>query len=215
VPFIAGAVAGVVVARVAPTPHFESAPLWGFACGLATGLSAGLLAALAGGPLGGARLSAVGPAAWEVALSVTLEVGVAAGISAGLANWWSRYHSDRSAPAPVRMASEVLAKAASRIKPPSGGLPGHWMDATEADTRPIPAIRADWTDEHTTSGPAPRVPRPARPLSTAPPSPPEGGAEQPGTPPRGVSSRRDIVDETDDRGGHVIYVDPYAWDRDS
>jgi hypothetical protein len=44
-----------------------------------------------------------------------------------------------------------------------------------------------------------------------------GGADRT-TPDRGRSrraaERRDIVDETDDRDGHVIYVDPYAWDRD-
>ncbi|MEO3808847.1 DUF6350 family protein [Sphaerisporangium sp. B11E5] len=192
VPFVAGIAAGVMVARMAPTPQFESAPLWGFGCGLATGLSAGLLAALAGGPLGGARLSSVGPSAFEVALSVTLEVGVAAGISAGLVNWWSMFRGARTAPAPVRVADEVLSKVTAKIKP-SANLPGHWMDATEADTQPLPAIRADWSDEHTPFGV--EIPRPARPLSTAPP-------------------RGDIVDETDDRGGHVIYVDPYAWDRE-
>ncbi|MBB4706034.1 cell division protein PerM [Sphaerisporangium siamense] len=189
VPFLAGAVAGVVMARIAPTPQLESAPLWGFACGLATGLSAGLLAALAGGPLGGARLSAVGPSAWEVALSATLEVGVASGISAGLTNWWLTYHRGLE-PVPVRKAGEVIAKVASvasRVRPAAPEPSGHWMDATEADTAPIPAIRADWTDEH--------------------------GATT--TPAAGRTQRRDIVDESDDRGGHVIYVDPYAWDRDA
>ncbi|MEV6986566.1 DUF6350 family protein [Sphaerisporangium sp. NPDC051017] len=198
VPFLAGAVAGVVVARVAPTPQLESAPLWGFVCGLATGLSAALLAALAGGPLGGARLSAVGPSAWEVALSVALEVGVAAGISAGLTNWWLMYHAARAEPAPVRRAGEAIAKVASvaargrPAAPPAPEPSGHWMDATECDTGPIPVIRADWSDEHGSATTAP---------STSP---------RAKTPP----PRRDIVDESDDRGGHVIYVDPYAWDRD-
>ncbi|MDH2423891.1 DUF6350 family protein [Sphaerisporangium sp. TRM90804] len=208
-PFLAGAIAGVVVARVAPTPQFESAPLWGFVCGLATGLSAGLLAALASGPLGGARLSAVGPSAWEVALSVALEVGVAAGISAGLANWWLMYRGAR-APAPVWRAGEAIVKAAAKVKPaaaPAGGLPGHWMDATEADTQPIPVVRADWSDEHAsaveTFDPAPGPRRAAASRAAA------GRAGAPG-----AGTRRDIVDETDDRGGHVIYVDPYAWDRD-
>ncbi|RCG24486.1 hypothetical protein DQ384_33125 [Sphaerisporangium album] len=198
VPFIAGAVAGVVVARVAPTPQLESAPLWGFVCGLATGLSAGLLAALAGGPLGGARLSEVGPSAWEVALSVALEVGVAAGISAGLTNWWLMYHAARAEPTPVRRAGEAIAKVASVASrarlaaPPAPEPSGHWMDATECDTGPIPVIRADWTDEHASAAAEPSTPARAK---TRPP-------------------RRDIVDESDDRGGHVIYVDPYAWDRD-
>ncbi|MEU8269101.1 DUF6350 family protein [Sphaerisporangium sp. NPDC049002] len=233
IPFLAGAVAGVVVARIAPTPHFESAPLWGFVCGLATGLSAGMLAALAGGPLGGARLSAVGPSAWEVALSVALEVGVAAGISAGLANWWLMFHGARvPAPAPVRKAGDAIVKVASKVKPATppaaDRLPGHWMDATEADTQPIPVIRADWADEHasaaaetfepvpgktpagkglvTGKGPAKKGPAGTRPAAAKGRA--DGKREEPRPP------RRDIVDESDDRGGHIIYVDPYAWDRD-
>ncbi|MEV7967250.1 DUF6350 family protein [Sphaerisporangium sp. NPDC088356] len=233
IPFLAGAVAGVVVARIAPTPHFESAPLWGFVCGLATGLSAGTLAALAGGPLGGARLSAVGPSAWEVALSVALEVGVAAGISAGLANWWLIFHGARvPAPAPVRKAGDAIVKVASKVKlatpPATSRLPGHWMDATEADTQPIPVIRADWADEHasaaaetfepipgkapagkglvTGKGPAKKGPPGTRPAAAKGKA--DGKREEPRPP------RRDIVDESDDRGGHIIYVDPYAWDRD-
>ncbi|WP_417765081.1 DUF6350 family protein [Sphaerisporangium dianthi] len=232
VPFIAGAVAGVMVARISPTPHFESAPLWGFVCGLGAGLSAGLLAALAGGPLGGARLSAVGPSAWEVALSVTLEVGVAAGISAGLANWWLVFHGARVEAAPVRRAGDAIAKVAGKVKLAApvvtGELPGHWMDATEADTQPIPVIRADWSDEHASAaaepfdpvlsgGPAAKAPRSGKgatggggPGAGAAASKARGARREEPRPPR-----RDIVDESDDRGGHIIYVDPYAWDRDS
>ncbi len=183
-PFAAGTVAGVVVARIAPTPSLEAAPLWGFVCGLTTGGAAGLLAALSGGPLGGARLSAVGPSPWEVALSVSLEVGVAAGISAGLTNWWLM---SRSPAEPIVAAVGKVAKKVKPVKP----LPGHWMDATEADTMPIPVIRDDWPDEHPEPTPFTRKrSEPVRP------------------------NRDDIIDETDDRGGHVIYVDPYAWDRD-
>ncbi|GAA3841568.1 hypothetical protein GCM10022226_75040 [Sphaerisporangium flaviroseum] len=229
IPFMAGAIAGVVVARIAPTPLFESAPLWGFVCGLVTGLVAGLLAALAGGPLGGARLSAVGPSAWEVALSVALEVGVAAGISAGLANWWLVFHGALIPAAPVRKAGDAIARVASKVKPASPpasrSLPGHWLDATEAVTQPIPVIRADWADEHASAaaetfepviakGPAgkglagkgPKGPSGTRPAAAKGRA--EGKREEPRPP------RRDIVDESDDRGGHIIYVDPYAWDRD-
>ncbi|WP_068921297.1 cell division protein PerM [Planobispora rosea] len=219
VPFVAGAVGGVVLVRVAPSPSYEGAPLWGFACGIATGCVAGLLAALSGGSLGGSRLAAMGPSGWEVMLSVTLETGVAAGISAGLANWWLMFRGQHpavvkaaakvgTATAPVRKAGVKLAKAAGSVASKAGFaeagdsrvLPGHWLDATECDTQPIPVIRDDWEDEHAsaaaeargkTSGKAPR-PRPEEPR-----------------PPR-----RDIVDETDDKGGHVIYLDPYAWDRD-
>jgi hypothetical protein len=224
VPFLAGAVAGVVVIRIAPTPTVEAAPLWGFACGLASGAMAGVLAALSGGPLGGARLSAVGPSPWEVALSVALEVGVAAGISAGLANWW--LISRRPvAPEPVRKAGAAIAKASAPITRAAGpiarmaalvrpasrrakALPGHWMDATEAETQPIPVIADEWTDEHAAAAAetfaavrTKRQEQPERP-------------ERPKAPQRVRPPRKDIVDESDDRGGHVIYLDPYAWDRD-
>ncbi|MGW3362776.1 cell division protein PerM [Streptosporangium canum] len=208
-PFAAGAVAGVLGVRIAPSPSFEGAPLWGFVCGLATGATAGLLAALSGGSLGGTRLSAVGPAAWEVMLSVTLEVGVAAGISAGLANWWLIFRGQNTAvtkaaakvgtaTAPVRKAGAKIAKVAGKVglaEPDSSCmLPGHWLDATECDTQPIPVIRDDWEDEH---------------ASAAAENPPKTRDREPPRPPR-----RDIVDESDDKGGHVIYLDPYAWDRD-
>ncbi|MGV9304665.1 cell division protein PerM [Nonomuraea sp. NPDC003727] len=204
-PFAAGAVAGVVVARIAPSPSYEAAPLWGFVTGVTTGLVAGLLAELSGGSIGGARLAVVGPSAWEVALSVSLEVGVAAGISAGLANWWLLYQGARGK-GPIarkldtaRKAGAAIAKAASKVgfaEPEGRALPGHWMDATEADTQPIPVIRDDWQDEHASAA--------AETLAQAKPR----GPERSGPP------RRDIVDESDDRGGHVIYLDPYAWDRD-
>ncbi|WP_049566657.1 cell division protein PerM [Nonomuraea sp. SBT364] len=203
-PFAAGAVAGVVVARMSPSPAYEAAPLWGFLTGVTSGLVAGLLAALSGGPIGGGRLTAVGPSAWEVALSVALEVGVAAGISAGVTNLLLlnrkvRAPLDRAA-APVRKAGAAIARVAGKVglaEADTRPLPGHWMDATEADTQPIPVIRDDWQDEHASAA--------AETLSQARPRPPMDQA---------VPARQDIVDESDDRGGHVIYVDPYAWDRD-
>ncbi|MGW0802001.1 cell division protein PerM [Nonomuraea sp. NPDC002799] len=205
-PFAAGAVAGVMVARISPSHSYEAAPLWGFLTGISTGLVAGVLAALSGGPIGGGQLAAVGPSPWEVALSVALEVGVAAGISAGvtnllLVNKRARAPLDKAA-APVRKAGAALAKAASRVglaESDPRPLPGHWMDATEADTQEIPVIRDDWQDEHASAE--------AETLAQARPTAPE--PEVTARPPR-----KDIVDESDDRGGHVIYVDPYAWDRD-
>ncbi|MFF4619950.1 cell division protein PerM [Nonomuraea jabiensis] len=203
VPFAAGAVAGVMVARISPSPSYEAAPMWGFLSGVVTGLVAGLLAALSGGPIGGGRLATIGPSPWEVALSVAVEVGVAAGISAGVANLLllnkrARTPLDKAA-APVRKAGAAIAKAASRVglaESDPRPLPGHWMDATEADTQEIPVIRDDWQDEHASAE--------AETLAQARPRLPE-----PDRPPR-----KDIVDESDDRGGHVIYLDPYAWDRD-
>ncbi|WP_240506598.1 DUF6350 family protein [Thermoactinospora rubra] len=192
-PFAAGAVAGVVLVRIAPSPSYEGAPLWGLATGVTTGLAAGALAALSGGPLRGGRLAVVGPSPWEVVLSVALEVGVAAGISAGLANWLLLNRKAGRPPGRVRRVGAaglgVLARMAGKVglaETDSRPLPGHWLDATEADTQPIPVIRDDWMDEHASAA-----------------------AEV-----RAQSRRRDIVDETDDRGGHVIYMDPYAWDRD-
>nr|BFE86416.1 hypothetical protein GCM10020093_090170 [Planobispora longispora] len=173
----------------------------------------------AGGPvrgaLGGARLASMGPAGWEVMLSVTLETGVAAGIAAGLANWWLIFRGQHpavvkaaakvgTATAPVRKAGVKLAKAAGSVASKAGfaepgesrALPGHWLDATECDTQPIPVIRDDWEDEH------------ASVAAEAPGEDSRPRHEEPRPP------RRDIVDETDDKGGHVIYLDPYAWDRD-
>ncbi|QYC38610.1 hypothetical protein Nocox_04915 [Nonomuraea coxensis DSM 45129] len=206
-PFAAGAVAGVFVARISPSPSYEAAPLWGFLTGVSAGVVAGVLAALSGGPIGGGRLATVGPSPWEVALSVALEVGVAAGISAGVTNLLllskrARTPLDKAA-APVRKAGAAIAKAASKVglaEADPRPLPGHWMDATEADTQEIPVIRDDWQDEHATAE--------AETLAQARPRPPEP-APDPSRP-----ARKDIVDEFDDRGGHVIYVDPYAWDRD-
>jgi hypothetical protein len=153
-----------------------------------------------------------------VAFSVMLEVGVAAGISAGVGNWWLMRRSVASGPKP-----KPKAKKAAKPKPKVFGdgearrpLPGHWLDATECDTQPIPVVRDDWTDEHDSAGtfadvapvapaekPPRRIPRALRrrPVEKAPEAAP--------------APRRDIVDENDDRGGHVIYMDPYAWDRDA
>ena len=86
-PYLAGAAGGVLMARSAPTPALEAAPLWGFACGALTGAVIGLLAAFSGGPLGGGQLTEVGPSGWQSGLVAALEVGVAAAIAAGVVNW--------------------------------------------------------------------------------------------------------------------------------
>jgi len=88
VPFLAGAVGGVLTQRSAPDVVSEAAPLWGFVCGVTTGMLCAALAVIAGGPLGGERLSEVGPSAWQVGLVAALEVGVAAAVAAWVANWW-------------------------------------------------------------------------------------------------------------------------------
>jgi len=86
-PYAAGVFGGVLVARAAPTPTAEVAPLWGFASGVVAGCVTGVLAAISGGPLGSERLAAVGPSGWQAAVVATLEVGVSAAIAAGIANW--------------------------------------------------------------------------------------------------------------------------------
>jgi hypothetical protein len=86
-PYLAGAFAGIVTVRIAPTPVIEAAPLWGFAAGTATGALAGLGAAFAGGPLGNGRLASVGPSGFQVGLVAVLEIGITAALAAAAANW--------------------------------------------------------------------------------------------------------------------------------
>lgn len=87
VPYLAGTVGGLLVARVAPTPLLDAAPIRGFWCGALAGGLLGVLATFSGGPLGSDRLTAIGPSAWQVALVGGLEIGVSAAVAAGLANW--------------------------------------------------------------------------------------------------------------------------------
>jgi len=106
VPYLAGAFGGLLMARSAPVLALETAPLWGFACGILTGCVLGALAAFAGGPLGDGRLAAVGPSGWQVGVVASLEVGVAAAVTAGVANWLR-----------LRVATGAAATAAGRHPP--------------------------------------------------------------------------------------------------
>jgi hypothetical protein len=90
VPYLAGAFGGLLMTRAVPVLALETAPLWGFACGVLTGCVLAILAAFAGGPLGSGRLAAVGPSGWQVGVVASLEVGVAAAVTAGAANWLRR-----------------------------------------------------------------------------------------------------------------------------
>jgi len=112
VPYLAGALGGLLMTRAAPAAALETAPLWGFACGALTGCVLGVLAAFAGGPLGDGRLAAVGPSGWQVGAVASLEVGVAAAVTAGIANW-RRQRAARtsagSAAAPPRPRSATMA----------------------------------------------------------------------------------------------------------
>lgn len=87
VPFVAGAVGGVLTMRVLPTAVSEAAPLWGFVCGVLTGVVVAVLTALSGGPLGGGRMAVMGPSPWQIGLLSALEVGISAAIAAWIGNW--------------------------------------------------------------------------------------------------------------------------------
>src|ERR1700722_16752000 len=85
-PYLAGALAGLMTVRIAPTPTLEAAPRWGLLTGSLTAAVIGFAAKLSGGPLGAGRLASVGPAGGEVGLVAVLEIGVTAALVAGAAN---------------------------------------------------------------------------------------------------------------------------------
>jgi len=87
IPYLAGALGGLIVVRLAPQVPVDAAAIWGFCSGTGCGLVLGLLAGFAGGPLGDGRLSAVGPSAWQVAVVGALELGIASAVSAGATSW--------------------------------------------------------------------------------------------------------------------------------
>ncbi len=101
-PYLAGALAGLMTIRIAPTPSLEAAPLWGLLTGTLTAVVIGLAAKLSGGPLGAGRLASVGPTGAEAGVVAALEVGVTAALAAGAANWLIiRYHIRRLPAAPA------------------------------------------------------------------------------------------------------------------
>jgi Family of unknown function (DUF6350) len=116
VPYLAGALGGIVTARITPTPVLEAAPVWGFIAGGAAGAVLGLTAAFSGGPLGDGHLAVVGPSGWQVTLVAVLEIGVTAALTAAAANW-------------------LILRRAGRRR--SAGLPVP-ADDDDADTGPIP-----------------------------------------------------------------------------
>lgn len=144
-PYAAGIVGGILVARAAPSPAVEVVPLWGFACGVATGCVIGVLAAFSGGPLGSGRLATVGPSGWQAALVAVLEVGVSAAIAAGLANWRR-----------VRRDSALAAERASRLASPRGRPPASQDSSDDAGHR----IYLDPGADEAGDGPPADRPRP-------------------------------------------------------
>jgi hypothetical protein len=121
VPYLAGAFGGLLMARSAPVLALETAPLWGFACGVLAGCALGAAAAVAGGPLGDGRLTAVGPSGWQVGVVAALEVGVAAAVTAGVVNW--RRLRATARPVPARQDEPAPLEAAA--------LPGRGQGAAD------------------------------------------------------------------------------------
>jgi len=127
-PYLAGALAGLMTVRIAPTPLLEAAPLWGLLTGVGTAVVIGFAAKFSGGPLGAGRLVVVGPAGGEIGLVAVLEIGVTAALVAGAANWLIPRGPIRrlaaAAPAPER--------AGSPLDRGSGPLPKLVVDETDS-----------------------------------------------------------------------------------
>jgi Family of unknown function (DUF6350) len=130
-PYLAGALAGLMTVRIAPTPSLEAAPLWGLVTGTLTAVVIGLCAKFSGGPLGAGRLASVGPAGGEVGLVAVLEVGVTAALVAGAANWLIIRHH-------IRRLNAAQASESGNIR----------MSGPQARlSAPQPALIVDETDD--------------------------------------------------------------------
>jgi hypothetical protein len=130
-PYLAGALAGLMTVRIAPTPWLEAAPLWGLVTGTLTAVVIGFGAKFSGGPLGAGRLASVGPAGGEVGLVAVLEVGVTAALVAGAANWLIiRHHIRRMRQAQAQESGNI------RMSGPQARISG-----------PLPALIVDETDD--------------------------------------------------------------------
>jgi hypothetical protein len=144
-PYLAGALAGLMTVRIAPTPVLEAAPLWGLLTGSLAGLVIGFGAKFSGGPLGSGRLAAVGPASAEVGLVAVLEVGVTAALVAGAANWLIlRHHIRRLAAASAadpELAEHLAAGAGGAV--PAAATHGRQVRGTG----PLPVLVVDETED--------------------------------------------------------------------
>jgi hypothetical protein len=138
-PYLAGALAGLMTVRIAPTPSLEAAPLWGLVAGSLTAVVIGFGAKFAGGSLGAGRLASVGPAGGEVGLVAVLEVGVTAALVAGAANWLIiRHHIRRLA------AAQAEGSGSIRLSGPQVQLSG---SLRARGSGPLPALIVDETDD--------------------------------------------------------------------
>ena len=135
-PYLAGALAGLMTVRIAPTPSLEAAPLWGLLTGSLTASLIGVAAAFSGGPLGAGQLASVGPSAAEVGLVAILEVGVTSALVAGAANWLIIRHHIRRLTAQAAESGDAATAIAPR--------PGDPRDRVSA---PQPALIIDESDD--------------------------------------------------------------------
>jgi hypothetical protein len=134
-PYLAGALAGLMTVRIAPTPSLEAAPLWGLVTGSLAAVVIGLGAKFSGGSLGSGRLTSVGPAGGESGLVAVLEVGVTAALVAGAANWLIIRHHVRKLAA-VAEAAAGQDGARPPVAAPLAGVSG-----------PGPALIVDENDD--------------------------------------------------------------------
>lgn len=137
-PYLAGALAGLMTVRIAPTPSLEAAPLWGLLTGSLTAVVIGFCAKYSGGPLGEGRLASIGPSSGEVGLVAVLEVGVTAALVAGAANWLIIRHHVR------RLMSAQAESGNIRMSGPRERLSGPVQVRASA---PQPALIVDETDD--------------------------------------------------------------------
>jgi Family of unknown function (DUF6350) len=142
-PYLAGALAGLMTVRIAPTPLLEAAPLWGLLTGSLAGVVIGVGAKFSGGPLGSGRLAAVGPAGAEVGLVAVLEVGVTAALVAGAANWLILRHHIRKLAAASAAEPELAEHLDAAPRVSAATAPGQQVRGTG----PLPALVVDETDD--------------------------------------------------------------------
>jgi Family of unknown function (DUF6350) len=147
-PYLAGALAGLITVRIAPTPLLEAAPLWGLLTGSLAGVVIGFGAKFSGGPLGAGRLAAVGPVGAEVGVVAVLEVGVTAALAAGAANWLILRHHIRRLAAAAQLSGHL-----DTGSPPAGAsaaVPAADEGRQVRQSRtsaPLPALIVDETDD--------------------------------------------------------------------
>jgi len=137
-PYLAGALAGLMTVRIAPTPQIEAAPLWGLLTGSLAGVAIGFAAKFSGGPLGSGRLAAVGPAGLEAGVVAVLEVGVTAALVAGAANFLILRHHIRRLTASAQLTDhlETGADAVPAV-----------VAASDQPRQALPALVVDESDD--------------------------------------------------------------------